>query len=183
MAIAWILIILAAAMVLGPVLLIQPSKGAAKTAKIRELAALAGLRVSVLSKDDAKRDKNKDGLQSEARDYVEYSQRLPRTFEDIYQGDSCWSLTRCNYTHGLHFHSLWDWGGEARPNTRLEAALKTFIDQLPEGVSSLILRDDYCALHWNEVCIEQSPEDAVAGIQQLLVAFVSILTFTEGSTT
>lgn len=176
MGIAWILIILAAAMVLGPVLLIQPSKGAAKTAKIRELAALAGLRVGLLSKDDAKRGKNKDGLQSDTRDFVEYSLPLPRAFEDIYKGDACWTVTQCNYSHGLHFYNFWDWRGEARPHARIEAGLKSFIDQLPVGVSSLILRDDYCALHWNEVCIGQSPEDAVAGIQQLLVAFIGVLT-------
>ena len=89
-----ILIVLAIAMAVGPVMMMQPTTRDRRLAGLRQDAAQAGLHVRM--SDYEKGEKKRPVA------VYTYQVNLPK-------GTPTWSLIRRSYSHDIHFHATWEW--------------------------------------------------------------------------
>ncbi len=129
---AIVFILFAVAMMLGPVLLLQPSKRQQRIASLRREAAVQGLRVRLLS---------------------EQGQPLA-AYEHPWQGKSknirTWGLLRKSYEHGLHIAKYWQWLDQNRPSADVEQQLHDLLLQLPQDVDRVVAEQTGVFCGWAE---------------------------------
>ena len=135
-------IILAIAMLVGPIMIMQPSARDQRLAKCRQRAAALGLQVKAI----------KVGEQ-----YL-MSYRLPVPVvlgEEVAAMDAkdlpCWQLMKQPYAHELHFYGKWQLQSKASAIPQhYQDQLRVFIDTLPEDVVGLEVNPDAIGLVWLE---------------------------------
>ncbi len=157
----WILIVLAIAMVVGPVFMIQPSKRQRKTAKLRAHAASLGMMVKLASSD-------KPALTG-----AFYT--LP--IKSKKKTTSSWCLIEGNFAHDIHFFNKWDWQGKEQAAPGLADAIKTIIENFPDSISAFGINNMGIYVLWDEKCSEGDEKSAVENIQSLLRESASSLGF------
>lgn len=127
----WVIVLLlgVVAMVVGPVMLLQPSPQDRRQAQLRARARDLGLVVRL------------ETLPVQATD-LGAPERLP-----VYRlpaqpsgaGSQCqpWQLVRAVYSHETHFLGDWRWQGQGRPENGVLETLERYLPSLPESVLAL----------------------------------------------
>ena len=152
----WIVVILA--LVLSPIIGLKTSPRQKQLAAVRRLAAREGVSVNLARRPDARDDE---------RDLDSTCYRLPwggRAPHDMRN----WVLTH-NSQRGMEARwQGWRWFDGPAPGV-LEATLGEILEQLPDGVSGVLMDRAGVALHWDERggeqqvhAIVESPENAAS---------------------
>jgi len=124
----WVVVLLlgVVAMVVGPVMLLQPSPQDRRQAELRTRARGLGLVVRL------------ESLPAQTTDLEEPQRQplycLPARPADKRGGKESWQLVRAAYNHESHFLGDWRWQGRGRPGTRVTRRLEQCLPQLPESV-------------------------------------------------
>jgi len=140
----WVIVLLlgVTAMVVGPVMLLQPSPQDRRQAELRAKARSLGLVVRL------------ETLPARATD-LDAPQRLPvyrlpaQPSEALGQGQP-WQLLRAAYRHEMHFLDDWCWQGQGRPAAGVLAVLEQYLPELPGSVQALGGDSRGCYLVWSE---------------------------------
>ena len=132
-----IMIILAAALVIGPIMMFQPSSRDKRLASLRQQAAQKGISVRLTS---LTRDNNKQTL-------AVYSLAFDQTDE----ARSEWQLVKQSFQHGLHFDQEWDWldGNNAAPESEWDT-IRSQLQQLDNDMPGLEQTKHSIGIWWTE---------------------------------
>lgn len=160
----WIIILVAIAMAVGPVMLMQPSAGTARIAKMRTHASTLGISVRLPSRSSTG-EKVNGAIYS-----IPLDAKL-RKFDDL----QFWTLRELKHEHDIHFHKLWDWEGGKEANSAMHDCLHSCIDGLPKGITTIELNGAGLGALWDERIGQQTPEDAVAAFKEALEAIQNSL--------
>ncbi len=137
----WLILLLigVAAMVLGPIMLLQPNSTQRYQERLRKRAMELGLRVGMQS------------LPRQATD-TEQPQVMP-----VYSlpprkkpegGD--WLLVRSPYAHESHFLEFWVWQGQGRATEQSLAWLRQQLPSLPPSVAGVEHSSQGIGFYWSE---------------------------------
>jgi len=163
----WIPIIIclaAVALILGPILLMQPTPSERREAKLRKLAMDCGLRVHL--------QQYPAGAEGEGRSKTIASYCLP--WADKKDARKAWVLVKTKYEHGLHFDGRWDWDKKAE-GLKLDA-LKQCLDTVPERVVAISSGPQGLCCYWNELGGEGIVGDIDAWLKQASVQLAGLQT-------
>lgn len=139
--IAILIICVAMAAVIGPVLIMKPSKRQKNLANLRAKAATLGLRVQMA--------KFKDGT------IAVYEKPWPLT-EKVKKRIQPWRVDKMPYVHDIHIAEYWNLTGEAELNADLKLKLPALFAKLPEGVLAVEVTRLGARCYWNERGGEQA---------------------------
>lgn len=149
----WVTIIacvLVVAMLVGPVMLLQPTTQQKRLAKLRSIANNSDLHVRI----------TQNPASGDPRQIAVYSFRVPR---DIGEPNiKPWCLSRQNFEHELNFVADWDWKDAARPPKEKRDAIRSWLMDLPAPIRAVEVSDVAVEVYWTEVCWHRSDkwEDA-----------------------
>lgn len=129
------LLFLVFAMMVGPILLMQPSRRDRRIAALRAKAGDLGITVSLQS--------------VESRLEPVYEWRWPRIEKTKRVGVE-WVLERQSYSHGIHFADWWQWEGPRRPPEAVLPILEERLALLPPSVSKVEATPLGLRCHWPE---------------------------------
>lgn len=129
------LIFLVFAMMVGPILLMQPSQRDRKIAALRAKAVDQGLKVTLQS--------------GEGRLMPVYERRWPSLEKSKRIGVE-WLLERQTYSHGIHFADWWQWSGAGRPPAAVLPILQERLAELPQSVSVVEATPLGLRCYWSE---------------------------------
>lgn len=140
----WIIVIIVAvvAMVLGPIMMLQPNATQRKQEELRRRAMELGLRVKIVSLPKLNTDAETPAalpvyyLPDEAS-----GKRMPRTG---------WLLIRMPYAHEAHFNGTWQWHGDGRASAAELAALNEIVAVLPPSVRAVEANVEGYGFYWSE---------------------------------
>lgn len=138
----WVLVItlIAVAMALGPLLMLQPSRGDRRREAFRQRATELGLRVTLEAPPQQVTDMETPGHQP--------VYRLP-----VAAGEGsreAWILLRAAYRHDVHFLGEWRWHGPGRPSEGERHCLAQWLPELPPSVSAVGADRRGWYLFWEE---------------------------------
>lgn len=122
----FIILILAFAIVLGPISMLRPNPAQKRKEQLRLHASKQGVRFSIRRLPALKTD-----IEQSASTPVYYLPP-PKT-----RDNQEWILMRTSYVHEGNFHQEWDWQNNARPNAATCELLKAYLPQLPISVSAI----------------------------------------------
>lgn len=150
----WVLVVLlgVVAMVLGPVMLLQPSAHERRLAGLRERARERGIAVSM------------QALPRQATD-MEAPGRMPAYQLPAAKGGGPtqpWMLIRSAYGHESHFLEYWAWEGRGRASTREQQWLAEWLPRLPRSVKAVSGDVRGWSVYWTEAGSEESLEAILA---------------------
>ena len=129
-----LLIILAAvSLVIGPIMLMQPTKQQKRQARLRGRAAGLGLRVQLAGKPE--------GLPEDGAFYC-----IP--WDQAEGARQLWFLRRTNYAHELHVANYWEW--KERDDWVSEALLGEMLASIPEDIFALNAGPQGLCVYWTE---------------------------------
>lgn len=130
-----LLMFLAFAMIIGPIMLMQPSKRQQKVARLRAKAAELGLKVS---------------LQTwQGRSLAVYEKPWPRQDRQRFGGEE-WALDKQPYEHEIHINGWWQWrDGKAPPEPVVPLLRESLLD-LPQGVLAVEATRLGLRCYWTE---------------------------------
>lgn len=141
---AIIIIGLAVAMALGPLMLMQPSKHQKQLAKLRSQALKLGLKVQLQS--------HQDGM------IAVYEKPWPTDSLKKWSGDD-WVLDVKSYCHEIHFWHNWDWQTENTAPLECYEMIRQEVKKLPKSVVVLRATKLGIACHWKEAGGEAALND------------------------
>lgn len=136
----FIILIVACAMVLGPISMLRPSPALRRKEQLRLHASGKGLRFSMRQLPALKTD-----MEQPTAMPVYYLAPQPETLEAPE-----WILMRTKYAHEGNFYSEWDWQSAVRPGDSTCALLKTYLPQLPESVLAISRGGLGICVFWTE---------------------------------
>ena len=143
----WPLVIIAVAMmmVVGPIMMFQPSAGMRKLEKLRAEALTHKVRVKM---------RQTQAGESVASYHLQHQNDLPN-----------FTLERQTMAHDVHFYTIWDWqnGKSATLGARQTTHLKRFLERLPETVVAVECQAHTVSLWWTEKQSEQWGIDELVG--------------------
>ncbi len=146
---AILFIILAIAMAVGPIMLMQPSRRDRRIASYRQKAATLGLQVRMDN----------------------YGERLVAVYSlpvKLPKNTSEWQLSKLAYAHDIHFYGRWQLSSRDKiTNAETVVALKSFIDSLPDDIVGLAAHPKWVSLAWSERSDDVSVEQIKAYLQSL----------------
>ena len=127
----WVIVLLlgVVAMVVGPVMLLQPSPQDRRQAELRAQARRFGLVVSLETLPDQATD---TGAPERLPVY-----RLSAQPAEARGQMQPWQLLRAAYWHETHFLGDWRWQGKGRPKAGVLAIFERYLPELPKAVSAL----------------------------------------------
>lgn len=140
----WILIIIlvaVVAMIVGPIMMLQPNATQRKQEKLRSRALALGLQVKMTS------------LPQQATD-SEAPAAIPVYCLPHAQARPClseWLLRRSTYVHESHFFQEWFWSGEHRSNEQERQWLLNCLPNLPPSVVALSCNAGGICVYWAEM--------------------------------
>jgi hypothetical protein len=123
----FIILIVACAMVLGPISMLRPNPAQQRKEQLRLYASKKGLRFSMRRLPALKTDMDQPMAMP-----VYYLPPQPKATEA-----QEWILMRTSYAHEGNFYSEWDWQSDARPGDATCTLLKTYLPKLPASVSAI----------------------------------------------
>lgn len=130
-----LLLFLVFAMMVGPILLMQPSPRDRKIAALRAKAGTLELKVTLQSLES--------GLTPV------YERPWPSTEKSKRKGVE-WMLERQTYSHGIHFADWWQWLGQGRPPVAVLPLLEERMAKLPGSVSLVEASPLGLRCYWSE---------------------------------
>lgn len=138
------IIVLVLAMMIGPIMMVKPSRRDQRVAQLRARATKMGLRVSL--------------QRLEQDTFAVYE--LPWEREDnVKLVGVDWMLERRTYAHEIHFADWWQWRGPARPPAEVLPLLQSKMTALPEGVKAMESTRLGLRCYWSETGGEQRLEE------------------------
>lgn len=135
-----IIIALAIAMVVGPIMLMQPTQQQRRDAARRQYAAELGLRVHLQPPPEGSL---LDGTVKQVAMYC-----LP--WQEARHGRNTWCLVRRSFEHELHFLGEWDWQYKPAVTPPLELLSSDTLAQLPESVIAIASGPQGLCCYWQE---------------------------------
>lgn len=160
-----LVICLSVALMLGPLMLMRPTKSQQRTAAIRLAAQGKNLRIGM----------EKDPRSQTNRSLMVYSLLTQEDDSAEPEKLSDWFLLKQKFTHELHFQDNWDWLGSDRPDARTQEMLAQQLCQLPPGVIAIKKNRLGVHLFWNESLLGKTPEMAVEQLYGCLKAIADQL--------
>ncbi len=158
----WLPIIIclgAAALLLGPILLMQPSAGQRREARLRQCAADQGLRVHL----------QVPPVGTEVPRHIKSMPMYCLPWTEQADTRHQWSLVKKNYTHELHCAGQWDWsvGCESRDVNFVLPAL----DRVPAKVVAVAAGPQGLCVYWSEIGSEADVEAIATWLRTTFEAF------------
>lgn len=155
----WILVVLAGvvAMVLGPVMMLQPSTHERRQAALRRLATERGLTVSMKSLPRQVTDLEEPG-------------RMPVYHLPAAKGGGPtvpWMLVSAAYRHEAHFLGTWAWQGGGRAGAREQQLLAEHLPGLPRSAKAVTGDPGGWSVYWSEAGGEEALEPILAMLNAL----------------
>ncbi len=149
---AVIFIVLAIAMAVGPIMIMQPSSRDRRLAKFRQSAASLGLQVR-MADYKANNAKRSIAVYSQA---VELPSKAPS-----------WVLLKQSYQHDIHFYGKWEWqeGSQALEISK-HGALQAFLNELPDDIVGMEVNNKMIGIWWNEAASEVTIDQIKSWINQ-----------------
>lgn len=117
-----LILLLVFAMMLGPIMMLKPSRRQQQIAQLRQTAARLGLRVELQTLG--------------GRQLAVYSVAWPREAGQKFPGVG-WALDKAGYEHGIHFDGRWQWRDKRAAPEPLQAGLHEALRHLPAGVEAV----------------------------------------------
>lgn len=153
------IVVLAVAMVTGPILWVMPSKYQVKVAKLRQSALRQGLRVTI--NDVPPRAQCANGEQKSIAVYYlpwllgeERDSASAARYKTA--ADQPWRLVYEKLDHDLHFYHHWQWSQDLAAPSIWHQPLRELLKDLPEGICALENTQQGIAVYWNERGDEQT---------------------------
>lgn len=129
-----VFIVLAIAMAVGPIMIMQPSRRDRRLAELRQKAASLGLQLRL-------------------SDYEGSSVAVYTLPVILPKNTPTWQIIKQAYAHGLHFYQHWQLSSsstiEMVPAT-IADALKAYIDQLPDDIVGIEVSNKIVGIWWQE---------------------------------
>lgn len=136
----FIILIVAFAIVIGPIAMLRPSPAQQRKERLRLYASKQGLRFSMRRLPVLKTD-----IDQPATMPVYYLPPPPKAPEV-----SEWILMRTSYTHEGNFYQEWDWQTDVRPSDATCSLLRTYLPQLPASVPAISSGNLGISVFWLE---------------------------------
>ncbi|ACR14201.1 conserved hypothetical protein [Teredinibacter turnerae T7901] len=148
-----LVLVFVVAMVVGPVMMMQPNKQERRLARLRSLAAKRGLRVNI----------GQNPANGEPHQIAVYSRLLPPPPKSVERPQ--WCVARQSLEHEINFSADWDWVAANRPDAALQAALKPWLLELPAAIRAVEMRESAVSVYWTESCWERQAQwqDSIEG--------------------
>ena len=153
-AIVIILIIFVVAMVVGPVAMMQPTRGQRRREKMRGYAREAGLSVRLLPPPPLATDTDAPAAMPVYSLVAEVRQA------------SSWTLMRTRYAREGHLGGWWQFVG-AKPPEATQRHIEGALDMLPEGVIGLRVGGRQLDIFWRESGDEQDIDQLLKCLRYL----------------
>lgn len=134
------LLIVAIALVLGPIAMLRPNPAQKRKEQLRLQASAQGVRFSMRRLPALKTDMEVPPV------VPVYFLPPPATM----QCQDDWVLMRTGYEHEGNFYKEWDWQGAARPSDVICAILKTLLPNLPASVPAIAQGKSGTCVFWRE---------------------------------
>lgn len=152
----YLIIAVAIALVVGPVMLMRPSQRQQRQLKLRNCATQQGLRVHMMPLPTL----GAGSQEGPSRPCAAYCLAWPPQHADT----SGWLLLKGKLEHEIHFHGVWVWATNQAADDYWHALLRTVLQSLPDGVLALGNGPQGLSIYWNEV----GDEAAVKALADLL---------------
>lgn len=136
----FIILILAFAIVIGPISMLRPSPAQQRKEQMRLQASKQGVRFGMRRLPVLKTD-----MDQPVTIPVYYLPPPPKASE-VQE----WILMRTSYTHEGNFYQEWDWQTDVRPNDAVCSLLKTYLPQLPASVPAITSSNLGISVFWLE---------------------------------
>jgi hypothetical protein len=136
----FIILILAFAIVIGPISMLRPSPAQQRKEQLRLHASKQGLRFSMRRLPALKTDMDQPATMP-----VYYLPPPPKAREVPE-----WILMRTSYAHEGNFYLEWDWQTDVRPSDSTCSLLRVYLQQLPESVSAISCGNLGVSVFWLE---------------------------------
>lgn len=136
----FIILIIAAAIILGPISMLRPSPALRRKEALRLQASKQGLRFSMRLLPALKTD-----TEQPAPMPVYY---LPPKDKSLDTPE--WVLMRTSYSHEGNFYHEWDWQTNVRPSGAICDVLKTYLPQIPVSVPAISHGNLGTCVFWSE---------------------------------
>lgn len=150
---AIVIVCLSMAMIIGPIMIMQPTSRQRNLAKLRTKAAKMGLRVHMLKlRDDA---------------IAAYELRWPFS-EKVKKRILSWQVEKMSYEHDIHLARYWHVSGEQALPAELQKALPAMLAKLPEGVRVVEVTRVGVRCYWNERGGEQTLQALAAWMDEFV---------------
>lgn len=154
--------VLVVAMLVGPIMMLQPSRRQRELARVRLLAAKHSMAVKLVQNPASGEPRQLAVYSRGVEDCRTYGGRKPAP----------WILARQHLEHELNFASGWDWVGEKRAPAALQEILKPWLTALPAPIRAVEVTAQTVGFYWTEACWqhEADPEDAMQACIEYLDA-------------
>lgn len=150
-----IVLVIAFALVLGPIAMMRPNPRQKNKERIRLLARSKGVHYAVRNIP-----RQADEQENPAPVPVYFFPPPQPTVE------TSWMLVRANYQHDINLLGWWAWQGGGRASSAELAVLKVHLPALPESVRALSTGREGICVYWNE----QGGDEAFQQVLDLLEA-------------
>jgi hypothetical protein len=117
-----IILLLVFAMMVGPIMMLKPSRRQQQLAKLRQEAAQLGLSVELET--------------LAGRSLAAYTMAWPREAQQKFSGEG-WALDKLAYEHGIHFDGRWQWRDSRTAPAALHDGLREALRSLPASVQAV----------------------------------------------
>ncbi len=160
----WVIIVVIAvvAMVLGPIMMLQPNAAQRGQEQLRRRAMELGLRVRIISLPR----QNTDMDTPSAMPVYSLPDEAPSE-EEIRPE---WLLMRTPYAHEAHFMGNWQWHANGRASPKEQVALGAILPQLPASVRAVEGNVQGHGFYWSESGGISRLETLLPLLQQLQAA-------------
>jgi hypothetical protein len=134
-----IILIVAASLVMGPIMMMRPNPAQKNKENMRLRARAKGVHYAMRNLP-----RQADEQEQPAAIPVYF---IPPTKTQVSAG---WMLARTHYEHGMHFLGWWAWQSDMRPTTTELAVLEARLKELPESVRALSAGGNGVCVYWEE---------------------------------
>jgi len=141
----FIALCLVVVMIVGPIMMVQPSRYQKRLARLRTLAAKRGLRVR-LGQNPAPGEPRQLAIYSHAIETNKRLQKIPT-----------WSLARQTLEHELNFATGWDWLCERQAPKVLHEPIQQWLMALPASIRVVEVTEHSVGVYWTESCWHKEP--------------------------
>ena len=156
----WGLIALTVAMVVGPIMMIRPSRGMNVLAGIRTYAGQQGLVVRMQTSHDP----------LVKGQVAMYSLPLNTELREKFRYQK-WGLEQKRQSHAANFLDRWDWQTEAKADEAYWPSLAQQLTSIPEGVCSVEINASGLGCVWDERLRGRTDQAAVDELKIWLLSF------------
>lgn len=135
-----VILIIAIAVVLGPISMLRPSPAQKRKEALRLNASHQGVRFSMRRVPALKTDLDQPPV-------------VPVYFlppSSSIQAAPDWMLVRTHYEHEGNFYKEWDWQNEVRPGREISELLLSYLPELPSSIPAIIQGRSGTCIFWSE---------------------------------